>query len=108
MKILYSSRFKKDYRSLPLEEKKQFRKKAKLMIENLKHPSLRIKKIQGRKGIFELLVMNDELRERIVSPPYSLSELAGYAKKGFYQTIEEEAVIKLKNKIIVKERLLFF
>lgn len=53
MKILYSSRFKKDYRSLSPEEKKQFKKKAKLMIENLKHPSLRIKKIQGRKGIFE-------------------------------------------------------
>lgn len=53
MKIFYSSRFKKDYRSLSPEEKKQFKKKAKLMIENLKHPSLRIKKIQGRKGIFE-------------------------------------------------------
>ena len=53
MKILYSDRFKKDHKNLSLEEKKQFKEKMKLMTENLRHPSLRIKKVQGTKGIFE-------------------------------------------------------
>lgn len=58
------------------------------------------KGFKGRRGVFELMVINKRLRERIISPPYSISELEDYAREGFYQTIKEEAALKLKENTI--------
>lgn len=61
------------------------------------------KGFSGRRGFFELLVMNKKLKESIVSPPYSMSELEGYAREGFYQTIKEEASLKLEESVITQK-----
>ena len=81
MKILYSDRFKKDYKYLSLEEKKQFKKKIKLMTENLRHPSLRTKKIQGTKGIFETSInMTIRLTWRFVEDGFYLRGIGPHDK----------------------------
>ncbi|HCT64367.1 MAG TPA: hypothetical protein DIC60_03700 [Lachnospiraceae bacterium] len=53
MEILFLNRFKKEFKNLSMEEKKAFEAKMRLMSENPYHPSLRIKKIQGKESIFE-------------------------------------------------------
>lgn len=53
MKIYYSSIFKEKVKLLDKKTKKTFKNKLKLMINNLYHPSLRTKKIQGTDNIFE-------------------------------------------------------
>ena len=52
-KITYSKAFKKHYKRLSDNEKKQTKNKIKFFVENPTHPSLRTKKIQGTDGIWE-------------------------------------------------------
>ena len=59
MQILSSENFKRDYKNLTKEERKLFHKKISQMRENPRHPSLRTKKIQGKKGIFEASITMD-------------------------------------------------
>ena len=47
MKIRRTAFFLKDYRSLPPEIQKRIDKQIVLLIENPKHPSLRMKKLKG-------------------------------------------------------------
>jgi len=49
----FSNTFKKQYQGLPAEIKKSFRTKLALFLEDMDHPSLRIKKIQGTKNRWE-------------------------------------------------------
>lgn len=56
MKIYYSDKFAEDVRKLPNDIRKTLRKKLDLLIDNPQHPSLRTKKIQGQKDIFEASV----------------------------------------------------
>lgn len=44
MKLLFSPRFLKQYRDAPLQVQKAFDKQAKLLVQHLRHPSLRAKK----------------------------------------------------------------
>lgn len=53
MKIYYSQLFAQKVMAQDEKVKKILRRKLKLLIENPKHPSLRVKKIQGQKDIFE-------------------------------------------------------
>ncbi|MCX6384391.1 MAG: hypothetical protein NTV16_07960 [Actinobacteria bacterium] len=53
MKIIFSNRFKKDFKNLDNSLKKIVEEKLKLLVENIFHPSLRTKKIQGKEEIFE-------------------------------------------------------
>lgn len=53
MNVYYTELFEQKVRELPLEIKKALRAKLDLMIENPRHPSLRVKKIKGQTGIFE-------------------------------------------------------
>ena len=53
MNVYYTELFEQKVRELPLEIKKALRAKLDLMIENPRHPSLRVKKIQGQAAIFE-------------------------------------------------------
>ena len=50
------STFQKDYRSLPREIQKRFEKAIRLFEENPRHPSLRVKKMEGAAGIWEARV----------------------------------------------------
>ena len=59
LEIVYSARFRKHYRSLNDQEKKQFRNKLNLFSENPMHPSLRTKRIQGTDELFEFSVNMD-------------------------------------------------
>ena len=53
MKFVYSDSFKKNVSGLSFEEKGILKEKLTLMFQNPRHPSLRTKKIQGHKSIFE-------------------------------------------------------
>jgi mRNA-degrading endonuclease RelE of RelBE toxin-antitoxin system len=47
VKIRRTESFLKDYRSLPLEIQKRVDKQIVLLVTNLKHPSLKMKKLKG-------------------------------------------------------------
>jgi len=50
MKLLFAKPFIKDYRDLPEHIQKQTDKQLTLLLQNFRHPSLRIKKVEGTKG----------------------------------------------------------
>jgi len=54
--IVWTPLFKRDFRSLPSDVQKRARKAIGLLIDNPSHPSLRTKKIQGVKDIWEARV----------------------------------------------------
>ncbi len=49
----FSKRFKKEYNNLPREIQKAFDQKLQLLLQNMSHPSLRVKRIQGTKTRWE-------------------------------------------------------
>ena len=49
----FSKRFKKEYNSLPEEIQKAFDQKLRLLLQDMSHPSLRVKRIQGEKNRWE-------------------------------------------------------
>ena len=53
MIVRFTQRFERCYVKLPIEIQKTFEAKLLLMQENMGHPSLRIKKMKGSKGIYE-------------------------------------------------------
>lgn len=53
MKLIRTKKFLKFYRSLPKEVQKVADRKIKILVENPRHPSLRVKKVEGIKGIWE-------------------------------------------------------
>lgn len=59
MKILRTDSFRRDYKKLPEKIKSQAQKALQLLITNLSHPSLRIKKIRSRENIWEARVTKD-------------------------------------------------
>ena len=58
-KITYTKSFKKHYKKLSDNEKKQTKKKLSFFIDNPTHPSLRTKKIKGTDGLWESSVNMD-------------------------------------------------
>ncbi len=51
--VRFTKKFKKDYQKLPFAIQKTFDEKLKLMLKDILHPSLRIKRIQGTKDKWE-------------------------------------------------------
>jgi len=49
----FSKRFKKEYKRLPKEIQEAFDRKLMLFLENMSHPSLRVKRIQGTANRWE-------------------------------------------------------
>lgn len=58
-KITYTERFLKHFKDLTEKEKKQLKSKLTILAENPFHPSLRTKRIQGTKDLFECSVNMD-------------------------------------------------
>jgi mRNA-degrading endonuclease YafQ of YafQ-DinJ toxin-antitoxin module len=58
-KLTYTPRFKKAFVALTPVEKLQFQKKMEIFVENILHPSLRTKKIQGQKDLYESSINMD-------------------------------------------------
>ena len=56
MRFVLTDRFKTAYRSLPGVLRRKADKAVRLLAENPRHPSLRLKKIQGTPGIWEARV----------------------------------------------------
>lgn len=55
----FTQRFQKHYKMLSSQEKKQLKSKFNLLAENPRHPSLRTKRIQGVKELYESSVNMD-------------------------------------------------
>ena len=49
----FSNRFRKQYRALPREIRQAFKEKLELFLNDMRHPSLRVKKIQGVQNRWE-------------------------------------------------------
>ena len=56
MKLERTERFKKAYKDLTKDDQERTQKAMRLLVENQRHPSLRVKKIKGAKGIWEARV----------------------------------------------------
>ena len=56
MKLLYSERFRKSYTGAPPQVQRAFDKQAALLLENLRHPSLRAKKYDEKRNIWQARV----------------------------------------------------
>jgi len=56
MEIRTTRTFDKDYRDLPEEIKRRASKQFSFLLENLRHPSLRAKKLKSREDIWEARV----------------------------------------------------
>ncbi len=56
MVVLRTERFKKDFRRLPLEVQDRLGKTLELLAADWRHPSLRVKKMEGAAGIREFRV----------------------------------------------------
>ena len=59
MKLLFSPRFLKQYRDAPLQVQKAFDKQAKLLVQDLRHPSLRAKKYDEARDRWQARVTRD-------------------------------------------------
>jgi mRNA-degrading endonuclease YafQ of YafQ-DinJ toxin-antitoxin module len=53
MRIDRAESFKKDFNQLPAYIQRLFEKKIRLFMQNAKHPSLRVKKMQGHENRWE-------------------------------------------------------
>ena len=56
MKIRYAPKFKKNFKTFPKEIRKKFYKQANYLLQNLRHPSLRAKKYDKSRGIWQARV----------------------------------------------------
>ena len=59
LQITYTERFQKHFKNLNTNEKKQFKNKLTIFAQNPMHPSLRTKRVQGTKDLFEFSVSMD-------------------------------------------------
>jgi len=53
MRIVRADSFKKDYQQLPAHVQDIFEKKLRIFMQDMKHPSLRVKKMQGHENRWE-------------------------------------------------------
>jgi len=56
MALVYSERFLKSYAAAPLEVQRAFDRKAVLLLQNFRHPSLRAKKYDPRRNLWQARV----------------------------------------------------
>ncbi len=59
MKLTRTNRFKRDYKKLPAHVQKQTDKKLRYLVNDITHPSLRIKRVRKYKDIFEGSITTD-------------------------------------------------
>ena len=77
MKLILTERFKKDFKDLSKEIQKAAEGKLGLLENNIRHPSLRVKKVRNREGVFEGSVnMNFRFLFLITSEGYTLLRIS--------------------------------
>jgi hypothetical protein len=53
MRVIYSAKFARRFDAAPAEVQRAFRKQVSLLVENLRHPSLRAKKYDQARDIWQ-------------------------------------------------------
>ena len=53
MQLIQTTHFERDYKKLPTSIQKRTDEKLKFLVQNVSHPSLRVKRVQKYKGVFE-------------------------------------------------------
>jgi len=53
MRLIVTERFKRAYRKLDTSQQNAIKRAISIMSDNIQHPSIRVKVIQGTKGIWE-------------------------------------------------------
>jgi len=56
MKVFYAPHFKRSFKSLTREVRKKFRKQVNFLLTGIRHPSLRAKKYDEGRGIWQARV----------------------------------------------------
>ena len=59
MQLTQTTHFERDYQKLPFSIQKRTDEKLKLLLQNLSHPSLRVRRVQKYKGVFEGSITRD-------------------------------------------------
>ena len=59
MQLIQTTHFKRDYKRLPASIQKRTDEKLTLLVQNVSHPSLRAKRVQKYKGVFEGSITRD-------------------------------------------------
>ena len=59
MQLIQTSHFERDYKKLPPSIQKRADEKLKLLVQNLSHPSLRVRRVRKYKGVFEGSITKD-------------------------------------------------
>jgi len=59
MKLLRTTRFERSYAKSPLQVQRAFDKQSALLLQNLRHPSLRAKKYDERRDLWQARVNQD-------------------------------------------------
>ena len=78
MKLIQANRFKRDYKKLPPHIRKQTDKKLQYLVNDITHPSLRIKRVRKYIDVFEGSITKQKitgffsrLQEKVI--PYFVS-----------------------------------
>lgn len=73
MKLIRTNRFKRDYKKLPPKIQETADKQLYFLVQNLSHPSLRVKRVRKYKDIYEAsITMDYRLLFQIISDGYIL------------------------------------
>lgn len=76
MRILLADPFKRDFKTLPKEIKRKTEQSIRFLVQNIRHPSLRVKKVEGIKNIWEASVtMQYRLTFEIHQDTYLLRQI---------------------------------
>ena len=59
MRLIRTDRFKRDYRKLPVRIQRQADKKLRYLVENIAHPSLRVRRVHRCEHVFEGSITKD-------------------------------------------------
>ena len=82
MKLRYSPRFLRSYDAAPATIRKAFDKQVLLLLQNLRHPSIRAKKYDASRDIWQARVTRDwRFYFTIESDTYHLHEIKSHPKK---------------------------
>jgi mRNA-degrading endonuclease RelE of RelBE toxin-antitoxin system len=81
MKRAVTERFRKSFRSAPPEVKKAFNKQARLLLENLHHPSLHAKKYDESGDLWQARVNRDwRFYFLIIDDTYVITDIIPHPK----------------------------
>lgn len=81
MNLYTTGRFEREYKKLPPDIKSTTKEKLKLFVNNISHPSLRVKKIKGTDNIWEVsITMNYRFTFEKIKDGYLLRNIGPHDK----------------------------